>query len=453
MDSLNLGSDESILRKIPRIIINGSRYEAILTDRRIILAERETGSIYKDIPYTDIALAVSGVNAIHEPVLTITPSPSGGEQQSVALVFVYQPAGQNIQDLEKCVTILKDHKVPFQNTGLVSATTPMSRIAAVSPGLKADEESADRSTPASNRILSGRPWQPRQLPQGDIPEKSHVTTITVILVAIAVLVGGAFLAGQLLKTEQIPIQVNTTEPNVVTTVTTLPVATTTVLLPPIPTPTTALVEGSIPSQGIWAKISYPGTYSGSLGAQGWKAEVNRSGTYVFQLPVQDTTIDGSLEKSDGSADMLAVEIYNGGSLVSRSETMKPFGTIDVHVPIGPALGSSPVPTPAPQTMVIVPTPDTSLTLRTIPATGVWIRVAYPGNFSGSFGSNGNWRDVNGSGDQFYQLSMKNGLVEGTMRKSDTSAKNMIVEVYNDGTLVTWSNTSKSQGRVEIHTTV
>jgi hypothetical protein len=451
MDNLNLGSDESILRKISRIIINGSRYEAILTDRRIILAERETGSIYKDIPYTDIVLVVSGVNAIHEPVLTITSSPSGGEQQSVALVFVYQPAGQNIQDLEKCVTILKDHKVPFQNNGLVSATTPMSRIAAVSPGLKADDESADRSTPASNNILSGRPWQPRQLPQEDTPERSPVTTIALIVVVIVVLMGGAILVGQVLKTGQPPVQGNNPEPDVVTTVTTLPAATTPIL--PTPTLTTTVAAGGVPVQGIWAKISCPGTYSGSLGAQGWKAEVNRSGTYVFQLPVQDTTIDGSLEKSDGSADILAVEIYNGGSLVSRSETTKPFGTIDVHVPIGPALGSSPVSTPAPQTIVIVPTPDTSLTLRTIPATGVWIRVAYPGNFSGSFGSNGNWRDVNGSGDQFYQLSMKNGLVEGTMGKSDTSAKNMIVEVYNDGTLVTWSNTSKPQGRVEIHTTV
>jgi len=49
--------------------------------------------------------------------------------------------------------------------------------------------------------------------------------------------------------------------------------------------------------------------------------------------------------------------------------------------------------------------------------------------------------------------MKSGLVEGTLEKSDTSAQNMIVEVYNDGTLVTWRNTSKPQGRVEIHTTV
>ena len=39
MDDLNLSSDESVIYKSQKIISSGSGYEAIITDRRFILAE------------------------------------------------------------------------------------------------------------------------------------------------------------------------------------------------------------------------------------------------------------------------------------------------------------------------------------------------------------------------------------------------------------------------------
>lgn len=454
MDNLNLGSDESILRKIPRIIVNGIRYEAVLTSRRLILAERETGTINEDIPYADISLATADVNAGHEPVLTITVGDPDSGQRSIDLVFVYQPAGQNIQDLEKCQVLLKEHEVPFQNNGIVSATNAMSRIAAVSAGLQAGDDATGRH-PASERTIAGRPWQTRQLPPEDAAEKSHFATIGVIIVIIAVLIGGAFIAEQVMKTKNSPVQVPTPAPAAVTTVMTPSVTTTTSPPTPAPTPTPSNTTGemTIPTQGIWAKVSYPGNYSGYIGAEGWKTEVNSSGTRMFQLPFQDTIIDGYVEKSDGSAGRLEVEIYNGGALVTKRETTRPFGTIDLLVPVGPALGSSPIPAPTPQAIAIVPTPDPSLALHTVPPTGIWVHVAYPGDFAGSIGSRGDWRNVASSGDQFYQLAMKSGMVEAILEKGDGSGKNLVVGVYKDGTLVTYGNTTKPKGIVEIHTAV
>ncbi|WP_321506720.1 hypothetical protein [uncultured Methanoregula sp.] len=457
MDDLNLGSDESISRKISRLIINGHRHEAILTSRRIFLIERETGRIYQEIPYADIALVVSRVNAMHEPVLVITTG-TGEEQQTVELVFVYQPAGQNINDLEKCVQILKEHEVPVENSGIVHATTPRSRINALSPSLMVDEEPATRN-PALDRTVAGRPWQFRQLPPEDELVKSHFGTVAVIIVIFAVILGGAFFSGQMLKAEKTPAQSNAPGQKTVNTPGATPAATPVTPMPtpsvtptPIPTETVAMIT-SVPETGIWAKISYPGAYSGTLSGDGRKIEVNSSGTQFIRLPFQNTTIDGYIEKRDGSLDLLEIGIYNGGTLLTRGETKRPFGVAEISTPVGLAKGYSVIPAPTPRPVAPEPTPDRSLVLHTVPPTGVWVRVSYPGTFSGSIGSNGDWKDIRGSGDQFYQLSMTSGVVEGFIEKSDSSKKNMVVGVYKDGSRVFVRNTDQPLGKVEIYTTV
>ena len=71
MDNLTLMSDEAVIQKIQTIIIDGVRYEAVLTGRRLILVESETGRIHEDIPLADISGAISGVNKLREPVITI----------------------------------------------------------------------------------------------------------------------------------------------------------------------------------------------------------------------------------------------------------------------------------------------------------------------------------------------------------------------------------------------
>jgi hypothetical protein len=105
------------------------------------------------------------------------------------------------------------------------------------------------------------------------------------------------------------------------------------------------------------------------------------------------------------------------------------------------------------TIVVPPTPDSSLVLHEIPASGIWVRVAYPGNFTGTITTNGLSRDVNSSGDQFFRFPMTGGTIDGFLSKEDGSVKNMIVQVYKDGTLVTYDNTSAPLGTVEIHTQV
>jgi hypothetical protein len=208
----------------------------------------------------------------------------------------------------------------------------------------------------------------------------------------------------------------------------------------------------IPTNGVWAQISYPGKYTGYLGAQGRQIEVNSSGTRYYQLPVDDAMIEGMIEKMDGSSEKLEVGIYNGGTLVSKSETTKPQGLVDIHVMVGPAIGNG-------GTVIVPPptenkiSPYASLPQTIIPPSGVWVRVFYPGNFLGSIGANGQMKNVNSTGDRFYQLPITNGMIDGSVEKQDGSVKNLIIEIYKDGVLISQSFTSTPRGVVDIHTEV
>ena len=93
-------------------------------------------------------------------------------------------------------------------------------------------------------------------------------------------------------------------------------------------------------------------------------------------------IDGSIEKQDLSGELLEVWVYQDGKLVSVSNTTRPGGVIDLHVTLPPStatIGSVITPTPV-VTARKLPLPSVP-----IPRTGVWVRVYYPGNFTGSVG--------------------------------------------------------------------
>ena len=122
----------------------------------------------------------------------------------------------------------------------------------------------------------------------------------------------------------------------------------------------------IPTNGIWIEVSYPGNFTGYIGAQGRRIEINSSGTRLYQLPVDNAMIEGTIEKQDGSDDKLEVGIYNGGALVSKIETRKPWGLIEIHMPVGPANGGIVVSAPPLEIQV---SPYASLPRAYIPLPG------------------------------------------------------------------------------------
>jgi hypothetical protein len=76
-------------------------------------------------------------------------------------------------------------------------------------------------------------------------------------------------------------------------------------------------------------------------------------------------------------------------------------------------------------------------------------VIYPDKFTGSYGTPGNLGDVQGTGDQVYQISTSEGIAVASIQKADGTSETLTVEVYKDGTLVTQKSTVTPRGIVEI----
>jgi len=179
-------------------------------------------------------------------------------------------------------------------------------------------------------------------------------------------------------------------------------------------------------------------------------DVKSSGTQVYLLPVQNTVIDVFIEKSEGSADSLDVAIYSAGIPVAHQETTAPRGLVEMHVSVGAMSAGT---TLTQEAIAALPAPAAGPVQYAIPATGVWVHVAYPGNYTGTLASNGQQQAIDASGEQIYQMVMKNGAIDGVLEKSDGSTKPLEVEVYKDGILIDLANTTTPLGIVEIHTTV
>jgi len=447
MDNLNLESDESIIHRTQDLIINGVGFEAALTGSRVIIVDQNTGTPRESIPYSDIDLAIAGTNRLREPVIQLTVSSPEGDAREIELIFVHQAAHRHFLNRDKCMAVIRDQGVPARLDPYRDTSHSINR-----------KESMDAGT-LDPDLPSGRPSVPdltvygiaqggkNSLPEEPQPTSPFVTFIAIIIIA-ALVIAALTLPIPGPDATATAASLSMAKASLGATPAPTPVAATT----PIPTPTTALPpsDGSVPGNGIYAKITCPGAYSGYFAAAGWRMDVKSSGTQVYLLPVQNTVIDAFIEKTEASPDSLDIVIYSAGVPVAHRETTEPRGLVEMHVPVG---SMSPGITLPSEATAATPAPATGPVQYAIPATGVWVHVAYPGNYTGTLASNGQWREIDASGDQIYQMVLKSGAIDGVLEKSDGSTKPLEVEVYKDGILIDLANTTTPLGVVEIHTRI
>ena len=155
--------------------------------------------------------------------------------------------------------------------------------------------------------------------------------------------------------------------------------------------------------------------------------------------------------------IILVVVIAGGLIYSQFVKAKPSGNAGSAVNQSPATHSGTANTPA-ATMTIqqttapeVPPTPSSPPQMLVPTSGVWVHVQYPGNFTGTVGSTrGGLREVNTTGEQYYQLSARDGIVDVSLQKQEGSRDELAVEIYRDGSLVTRSNTTAPKGMVDLH---
>jgi hypothetical protein len=448
MDNLNLGSDEPVRIRAGKIIIDGVGHEAILTNRRLILTYAATGAIRESIPYEDIAIAVAGTNTLREPLLIVTTVSPDGSRHETGLIFIHQPAAMNVQERDRCLAVLAEQKVPVQ--GSHAASPAADRSGMTGAGQQEGNAPGERPAVPDWTIYGVSQHSRRNGPEEPSP-RSPLFTLAAVILLVGICIGALLVLGPGHQQDKVSSPGNATK--AVTAAVPGPSITVTPDLAAPSVPGATPRPGEIPPNGIWVIVSYPGQYTGHLKAGGWNFDVNSSVTDRYQLPVGNTMIEGAIAKMDGSATGMEVGVYDGGSLVWEGATTKPYGVVDLHVRVGSSVISKPLVTPSPTVVAVIPTPDTSLVLHEIPAIGVFVRVAYPGNFTGTVTANGFTREVNSSGEGIYQLSMSSGNIDSYLAKGDGSAANMVVQVYRDGRLVTYGNTTSPLGTVDLHTTL
>ena len=91
----------------------------------------------------------------------------------------------------------------------------------------------------------------------------------------------------------------------------------------------------------------------------------------------------------------------------------------------------------------------SIAPLTIPSTGFWIRVVYPGTFIGTVGNPGYLFQVSGSGDKFYKTLRSDGLIQATVRKQDYSGDTLAVEVYANGSMIAHRTVATPMGEINL----
>jgi len=90
----------------------------------------------------------------------------------------------------------------------------------------------------------------------------------------------------------------------------------------------------------------------------------------------------------------------------------------------------------------------------VPGTGVFIRVNYPGAFTGTYSVNGTSHNVQDSGYRLYPIEDPAGVVTATFKKSEGSRKqNLTVEIWENGKLINSGMSPEPYGRVIVSSQV
>lgn len=89
----------------------------------------------------------------------------------------------------------------------------------------------------------------------------------------------------------------------------------------------------------------------------------------------------------------------------------------------------------------------------IPATGVYLYVDYIGGWKGTYGLVDAPQKVTSSGERMYEIENATGTVTASIAKTDSSGHDIIVSIYKDGKVLTTGTTPAAYGSVKLSVNV
>jgi len=524
MDDPEIHGDESVILKTPNVFVKSLPFEAILTNKRIILVDRKKGLLPpKDILLATVRDVEASENAIRDQILTLSIIMNSGETRQVVLTFSREAGGNRKRERDEWTKALKQH----------TTSTFQQAIRNVIPSLGMEQKKKLQETPAQKIEITSRPAAKKDI-DGVLPIKKIVETTPLppIPVETSSLPTGSFcsrcgnrvppesvfcnrcgskvLAPGALDTVEPPAsqpapepvpQISVPAPSQVE----IPLPDQNVL-PHIPMVSAAqlerrerpieevirsiepLIEDSVPRTEpsplvpshtpSGPEAAAPPEVPGEVVPQpaATAAEPAQKTRSIFpQLflrkdlpqqpapatippispPPKGSPAPGPRRKLFAAIAIIIVIIAiiggafvvlkaqqgkSGGDITSDTTTTTPSATFTLT-----PRPTTAVPTTAVTTIPVPTTPPQPL----IPQTGVWVKVSYPGAWTGSYGTPGNQAQVAGTGDQFYQIPIADGTVQVTFQKSDGSGDTLEVEIYKNGVLIKSAKTSVPKGSIDL----
>jgi len=377
--------DESIILTAHKIKFDAALSDVMLTNQRLILIDAGFAQFKpQTIPLTTIETVIPGEDAYGNPIITLALAATtpGGATQTKELVFSQQTSGERKQECSDWVRQLKEQVLSIRQEISLAANPPVAEdtdiifddtIATpaenvpgnVLPPVNPEMQEPVVVPPAENtrpgEAPSGDTIPEEPSPGGPVPEsgeepskttlssrfhpagaqagKPNFSTIAVIAIIILAVAGGVLIYSNSLQGthQDFPGTVTGTTLPVTPPATTLvtparttgiPEQTPTPLVTPLPSTRPVI---PVPDTGVWVRIRYEGNFAGQVGLSGGLRQVSGTGDQFYQIPTINGVIDVSVEKLDGSRNVLAVDIYKNGTLVKNSTVATPRGTIDIHV--------------------------------------------------------------------------------------------------------------------------
>ncbi|MCX6684083.1 MAG: zinc ribbon domain-containing protein [Methanoregula sp.] len=484
-----LDQDESIILETRNVKFKSISLDAILTNKRIILIDSKKNIIPpQDIPLTSIRIVEMGENAIRDPFLLLILNTITGEKRQMVITFSRQAGAERKRECTEWVKKLESLRpapvpdfipaeVPVQEEELIKkpdvSAPSRTVVASTRPVKKKIEIARPLSKIIEKNPVSPKPIETSSLPSGTfcsrcgnrvplrstfcnlcgtpimhVPDKAgepqpaapqaqipfsppvipaaerQSRPIEQIIHSIEPLIEDSVP-----RTQSAPLlQKNTTEQKAGSSVSALPVH--------------ESQKESTP-QVIWPVLS---TAESPLAPAQEPAPAEPESPPPTLNPVPEGSKPNY--RTMGIIAIAIIAIIIGIVFLTNITTAPSGGTGDNVTTPAMTTKATTLPTSLPKTPgtpLETPAPGKVM----IPPTGVWVRVTYPGTFTGSIGIPGDLRGVNNSGDLFYQVSTTNGIVMVSIQKIDGSSDKLALEIYKNGVMVKQDSTIAPKGVVDI----
>ena len=113
MDDPELHSGERILIRTAGVHVKSISFEAILTNKRIILSDRSKNILpQKEIPLAMIKTVDAGENAIRELVITLEVVSNSDRMRQMVLTFSRERGGNRAKERNEWVRLIKENLIP-----------------------------------------------------------------------------------------------------------------------------------------------------------------------------------------------------------------------------------------------------------------------------------------------------------------------------------------------------